>query len=262
MTHSSSRRSSRRENAGVAGWVPAESGSTLPPARWRAMRNKHSGSSLSIRAIAGTHVVVLAWDLKPEKFDTTPARLRRRAHRVRRPARTPWSSATSCAASSASRTRTRACPPARRCRRRSIRSSRSSGATTRAKPATDVPLSGRAGLRQAEAADAADDLRRHRSRSTTERARRRRCHYDLLQPRRGGLAGLCAEVRRIPTPNASDPPSPQMKWLSRGLFEALTEFIGAREGRARYTLRATLYEFHYEPVGERVQGRAGPPAPT
>jgi hypothetical protein len=35
------------------------------------MRNKHSGSSLSIRAIAGTHVVTLAWDLKQATFDTT-----------------------------------------------------------------------------------------------------------------------------------------------------------------------------------------------
>ena len=34
------------------------------------MRNKHSGSSLSIRAIAGNHVVALAWDLKKEQFDT------------------------------------------------------------------------------------------------------------------------------------------------------------------------------------------------
>ena len=34
------------------------------------MRNKHSGSSLSIRAVAGTHVVTLAWDLKQDEFDT------------------------------------------------------------------------------------------------------------------------------------------------------------------------------------------------
>ena len=35
------------------------------------MRNKHSGASLSIRAIAGNHVVALAWDLKRDQFDTT-----------------------------------------------------------------------------------------------------------------------------------------------------------------------------------------------
>src|SRR5215510_11015584 len=35
------------------------------------MRNKHSGTGLSLRAIAGNHVVALAWDLKPDKFDTS-----------------------------------------------------------------------------------------------------------------------------------------------------------------------------------------------
>jgi hypothetical protein len=37
-----------------------------------------------------------------------------------------------------------------------------------------------------------------------------------------------------------------MRWLSRGLFEALVRFIGlAGDGMA---LRAALYEFHYQPV--------------
>ena len=35
------------------------------------MRNKHSGAGLSIRAIAGNHVVALAWDLKKDHFDTS-----------------------------------------------------------------------------------------------------------------------------------------------------------------------------------------------
>ena len=42
------------------------------------------------------------------------------------------------------------------------------------------------------------------------------------------------------------PRSKEMKWLSRGLFEALVRFIGlAGDGMA---LRAALYEFHYQPV--------------
>ena len=43
-----------------------------------------------------------------------------------------------------------------------------------------------------------------------------------------------------------------MKWLSRGLFEALTSFIGraAGEDAADYKLRAMLYEFRYLPVGK------------
>ena len=38
-----------------------------------------------------------------------------------------------------------------------------------------------------------------------------------------------------------------MKWLSRGLFEALIGFIGLAEDH-RFALRAALYEFHYQPV--------------
>ena len=47
-------------------------------------------------------------------------------------------------------------------------------------------------------------------------------------------------------PDAENPRSKEMKWLSRGLFEALVRFIGlAGDGMA---LRAALYEFHYQPV--------------
>src|SRR5690349_20351602 len=35
------------------------------------MRNTHSGSALSVRAIAGTHVVAHAWDLKRNRMDTS-----------------------------------------------------------------------------------------------------------------------------------------------------------------------------------------------
>ena len=47
-------------------------------------------------------------------------------------------------------------------------------------------------------------------------------------------------------PDADNPRSKEMKWLSRGLFEALIRFIGlAGDGMG---LRAALYEFHYQPV--------------
>jgi phosphatidylserine/phosphatidylglycerophosphate/cardiolipin synthase-like enzyme len=39
-----------------------------------------------------------------------------------------------------------------------------------------------------------------------------------------------------------------MKWLSRGLYEALIAFIGQAKNED-YALRAALYEFRYEPVG-------------
>lgn len=63
-----------------------------------------------------------------------------------------------------------------------------------------------------------------------------------------GVIGSQAYAREFGNrvPDADDPQSPEMKWLSRGLFEALVRFIGlARDGMG---LRAALYEFHYQPV--------------
>lgn len=63
-----------------------------------------------------------------------------------------------------------------------------------------------------------------------------------------GVIGSQAYAREFGNrePDADNPRSEEMKWLSRGLFEALVRFIGlAGDGMA---LRAALYEFHYQPV--------------
>ena len=63
-----------------------------------------------------------------------------------------------------------------------------------------------------------------------------------------GVIGSQAYAREFGNrePDAENPRSKEMKWLSRGLFEALVRFIGlAGDGMA---LRAALYEFHYQPV--------------
>ncbi len=69
-----------------------------------------------------------------------------------------------------------------------------------------------------------------------------------------GVAGSQAYARKFkePAPDQNDPNSDQMKWLSRGLFEALTGFIRRAAGAdaSDYALRAMLYEFHYPPVGQ------------
>ena len=64
-----------------------------------------------------------------------------------------------------------------------------------------------------------------------------------------GVIGSQAYARRFGNrkPDAEAPTSPEMVWLSRGLFEALLRFIGLAEDH-RYALRAALYEFHYQPV--------------
>ncbi|WP_228433399.1 phospholipase D-like domain-containing protein [Chryseobacterium arthrosphaerae] len=63
-----------------------------------------------------------------------------------------------------------------------------------------------------------------------------------------GVIGSQAYAREFGNvkPNANDPYSPEMKWLSRGLFEALKEFISkAKDG---FKLKAAFYEFHYLPI--------------
>ena len=63
-----------------------------------------------------------------------------------------------------------------------------------------------------------------------------------------GVIGSQAYAREFGNrePDAENPRSQEMKWLSRGLFEALVRFIGlAGDGMA---LRAALYEFHYQPI--------------
>jgi len=66
-----------------------------------------------------------------------------------------------------------------------------------------------------------------------------------------GVAGSQAYARKFgkTKPDETEPYSDQMKWLSRGLFEALTKFI-ERASSEDYKLRAMLYEFRYLPVGK------------
>ncbi|HEY3058861.1 MAG TPA: phospholipase D-like domain-containing protein [Chloroflexota bacterium] len=66
-----------------------------------------------------------------------------------------------------------------------------------------------------------------------------------------GAAGSQAYARKFPDlkPDENAPESDQMVWLSRGLFEGLTGFVNRAIG-PDWALRAMLYEFHYAPVGE------------
>ena len=72
-----------------------------------------------------------------------------------------------------------------------------------------------------------------------------------------GVAGSQAYARLFPDmkPDETKPESEQMKWLSRGLYEALLAFIARASGPA-FKLRAMLYEFHYAPVGEAFKKAA------
>jgi len=69
-----------------------------------------------------------------------------------------------------------------------------------------------------------------------------------------GAAGSQAYARRFedPTPDENDPESDQMKWLSRGLYEGLRDFIEHATGpdAGDYGLRGMFYEFRYLPVAK------------
>ena len=64
-----------------------------------------------------------------------------------------------------------------------------------------------------------------------------------------GVIGSQAYARKFPDerPDPEQPNSAPMKWLSRGLYEALLRFIG-RASDERFGLRGAFYEFHYQPV--------------
>jgi len=69
-----------------------------------------------------------------------------------------------------------------------------------------------------------------------------------------GVIGSQAYARRFrnEAPDPEQPGSAPMKWLSRGLYEALIAFIG-RARNERYALRVAFYEFHYLPVARALR---------
>src|SRR5882724_10378966 len=75
-----------------------------------------------------------------------------------------------------------------------------------------------------------------------------------------GAAGSQAFARKFPGVELDEnkPQSDPMVWLSRGLFEALTNFIrrAAQDDASDYKLRAMLYEFRYLPVGQAFKEAA------
>ncbi|PWB34151.1 hypothetical protein DCO48_07585 [Pseudomonas sp. SDI] len=69
-----------------------------------------------------------------------------------------------------------------------------------------------------------------------------------------GSQAYAREFRNV-APDPDKPASEPMKWLSRGLYEALLAFIkrGARKGMG---LRVAFYEFHYLPVAQALREAA------
>ncbi len=210
------------------------------------MRNTHSGSALSVRAIAGTHVVALAWDLKRNRMDTskllgfaverTEFKTLARQTVVERyflrgikrfedkdkglPPGTPVPTSEH---------------PIQSFQWGDYTAKPSTAYTYRVVPATGLPKV----LTLRDDLAIAVDIRTEALNGAV---------HSIFFNR--GAAGSQAYAREFPdpVPNTADPTAPQNAWLSRGLYEALTAFIG-RAKDASFGLRAALYEFHYDPVG-------------
>ena len=220
------------------------------------MRNKHSGASLSIRAIAGNHVVALAWDLKRDQFDTThllgfavertefatPARQnvveRYFLRGIKRfedkdkglPAGTPVPTSEH---------------PIQSFQWGDYTAKPSTAYTYRLVPTTGAP----------KALTLRDDL------AISVDVETEPLHgavHSIFFNR--GAAGSQAYAREFPNPipktKTDDPTLPQNVWLSRGLYEALVEFIG-RAKDSTFALRAALYEFHFDPIGAEFKAALG-----
>jgi len=74
-----------------------------------------------------------------------------------------------------------------------------------------------------------------------------------------GVAASAAYRRRFGDQNPADVPNKEAyRWLSRGLEEALVGFIG-RAKDERYSLRAAMYEFNFDPALEafKIADQAG-----
>jgi hypothetical protein len=210
------------------------------------MRNTHSGSALSVRAIAGTHVVALAWDLKRDRMDLskllgfaverTEYKTLARQTVVERyflrgikrfedkdkglPPGTPVPTSEH---------------PIQSFQWGDYTATPSTAYTYRVVPVTGLPKV----LTLRDDLAIAVDIRTEALNGSV---------HSIFFNR--GAAGSQAYAREFPdpVPNTADPTAPQNAWLSRGLYEALVAFIG-RAKDPSFGLRAALYEFHYDPVG-------------
>jgi phosphatidylserine/phosphatidylglycerophosphate/cardiolipin synthase-like enzyme len=218
------------------------------------MRERNPGESLSIRAISGSHVVILAWDLNKEKLDTqdllgfaierTEYESLERKKVVER---------YFLRGIKRFRDKDKGLPPGTPVLTAEHPIQAFQWGDYTPNPGTAysyrlIPIMG-----EVKKLDPRDDLA---------------ITVDIdTEPLDGlvhsvffnrGVAGSQAYAREFPDPkpNPDDPLSPQMKWLSRGLYDALTEFINRAKDK-NYGLRAALYEFHYEPVGETFKAALG-----
>lgn len=111
-----------------------------------------------------------------------------------------------------------------------------------------VPMYGRAKHLVADAASAVTlDVRTEPDVSSPDAADAQGIRHDIYFNR--GVIGSQAYARDFQnaTPDENAPGSKEMVWLSHGLYEALIGFIGLAKDQG-FGLRAAVYEFRYQPV--------------
>ena len=218
------------------------------------MRNKHSGTGLSLRAIAGNHVVTLAWDLKLDKFDTSSL-LGFALERTEfdSPARTKVLERYFLRGIKRFEDKDKGLPPATPVPTSEHPIQTFQWGDYTPKPQTAYTYRLVPAMGAPKALTLRDDL------AISVDAVTEPLHGDVHSIFfNRGAAGSQAYAREFPnpTPKTADPTSPQNVWLSRGLYEALIEFIGrAKDGT--FALRAAVYEFHYDPVGMAFKAALG-----
>ena len=216
------------------------------------MRKSESGEVLRVRAIAGTYVVVLAWDFTPESEHKKEGLMGFAIEReeleegetverywltgIKRfkdvdkglPPGTPVSSA--------------------RHPIQSFQWADYTAQTNRTYRYKIVPVYGKIKLLKLDESSSVTveisteiEYLLHPDKRNNETA------HDVYFNR--GVIGSQAYARRFGNqePDRNNPESEEMVWLSRGLFEALTSFIGLAED-GQFALRAAFYEFQYQPI--------------
>ncbi len=209
------------------------------------MREKVSGTRLSVRAISGNHVVVLAWDLRDydttkllgfaierTEFDGANVRERYFLRGIKRFADKDKGMAAGQPVPTSEH-------PVQSFQWGDYTAKPSTTYEYRVVPATGEPKN-----------LALDDANAVAVRVTTEPLHG--TPHSVFFNR--GAAGSQAYARQFPnpTPDTTHPDTPQMQWLSRGLFEALVAFVQRASGPG-WALRGALYEFHYAPANEEFR---------
>jgi phosphatidylserine/phosphatidylglycerophosphate/cardiolipin synthase-like enzyme len=223
------------------------------------MRNLQPGTVLNVRAIAGTHVVTLAWDFANGQESKKTGLLGFAIERSELDANDEVSERYWLRGIKRFKLKDEGLPPGTPLptSEHPIQSFQWGDYTP--KPKTTyrykvVPLYGKPKLLQVEESSATTVQIKTEPENVGPSADGKPSH-DIHFNR--GVAGSQFYALKFgkTKPDETKPASEQMKWLSRGLFEALTDFIGRASGKD-YALRAMLYEFRYKPVGDAFRKAA------